>query len=197
MPFLTVSLIAYSQLKTEAFAPAEDFPRGALVYVQIEDLPAFIKLWNESELKKNYLESENFKEFSNAHLGRKLASRWREFNEAAGFDFDSETVSALSQNRAAIALYDVGKLEFVFIAPVSDEIFAATKFVQNKEKFTSETLDDGTEIFRVNVEADRGRQKQELLFTHLNDRLIIATSAKLSGANRQKSRRRKIEKSSD
>ncbi len=130
-----ISLVVYTQLKREAFAPAEDFPRGALLYVQIEDLPAFIRLWNESEIKQNYLESENFAEFSNRHLGRKLASRWKEFNEAAGFDLDLETVSAFSQNRAAIALYDVGKLEFVFIAPVSDEIFTATKLFQNKEKF--------------------------------------------------------------
>lgn len=174
-----VSLIVYSQIKTEAFAPAADFPRGALVYVQIEDLPAFIRLWNESELKKNYLESENFEDFSNAHLGRKLASRWREFNEAAGFDFDLETVSAFSQNRAAIALYDAGKLEFVFIAPVSGEIFTATKLFQNKEKFEAETLEDGTEIYRAAVKADRGRQKQDLLFTHTKDRLIVATSEKL------------------
>ena len=55
-----VSLIAYSQLKTEAFAPAGDFPRGALVYVQIEDLPALIKLWNESEIKKKLSRKSKF-----------------------------------------------------------------------------------------------------------------------------------------
>ena len=103
----------------------------------------------------------------------------KEFNQAAGFDFDLETLSSLANNRAAIALYDVGKLEFVFIAPVSDEVFTATKFVQNKEKFTAETLTGGTEIFRTNIEADRGRQKQELIFTHTKDRLIVATSEKL------------------
>lgn len=193
-----VSLIAYSQLKTEAFAPAKDFPRGALVYVQIEDLPAFIKLWNESEIKKDYLESQNFGEFSNRHLGRKLASRLREFNTAAGFDFDLETLSGFSQNRAAVALYDVGKLEFVFIAPASDEIFRATKLFQLKDKFASETLDDGTEIFRLAVEADRGRQKQELIFTHLQDRMIIATSEKLlaqtlDNINENKSKNRLID----
>lgn len=176
---LAVSLIAYSQLKSEAFAPAEDFPRGALVYVQIEDLPAFAKLWNESEFKNKYLESENFTEFSNRHLGRKLASRWQEFNAAVGFDLDLETVSGFAQKRAAVAIYDIGRLEFVFIAPVSDEIFTATKLFQNKEKFSSEQLENGIEIFRAEVETDRGRQKQELVFTHAKDRLIAATSEKL------------------
>lgn len=176
---IAAGFIVYSQINRPSFAPAEDFPRDALVYVQIADLPALTKLWNESELKKNYVQSENFKDFAERHLGRKLASRWQEFNDAAGFSIDLETVGSLAGNQAAIAFYDVGKLEFVFIAPVSDEIFAATKFAQKREKFTAQTLGDGTIIYRVSVEADRGRQKQELIFTQVKGRLVIATSEKL------------------
>lgn len=174
-----VVLAVYSQMKKDDFASAKDFPRDALVYVQIADLPAFIKIWNESKLKENYIESDNFKDFQNRHLGRKLASRWKEFNTATGFQIDLETLAGLAENRAAIALYDVGKLEFVFIAPISGEIFAATKFLQNKGKFAEEILADGTIIYRVAVEADRGRQSQELIFTHSNGRLIAATNEKL------------------
>ena len=183
--FIAVSVIAigffivYSQTNGKPFAPAEDFPRdSAVLYVQIADLPALIKLWNESQLKEKYLESENFKGFANNHLGRKLASRWQEFNDAAGFSIDLEVLSKLAGNQAAIALYDVGKLDFVFIAPVSDEIFAATRFAQNRDKFTEETLEDGATIYRARVEADRGRQKQELIFTQLKGRFILATSEK-------------------
>ncbi|HSK72624.1 MAG TPA: hypothetical protein VK892_13055 [Pyrinomonadaceae bacterium] len=174
-----VALIAYSQTNRNAFSPAEDFPREALIYVQIADLPAFIKLWNESEFRGKYLESDNFHGFKNNHLGRKLTSRWEEFSGAAGFPIDLEAISGLAQNRAAIALYDIGKLEFVFIAPLSDEIFAATKFAQNRGKFSEETLDDGTIVYRLPVEADRGRQKQELIFTSMKGRFILATSEKL------------------
>lgn len=173
---VTAGLIAFSQINQPAFAPAEDFPREAILYVQIADLPAFIKLWNESTFKEKYTESDNFYSFKNNHLGRKLASRWQEFNDAAGFPIDLEVLSRFAGNQAAIALYDVGKLEFVFIAPISDEIFAATKFAQNRDKFTEETLADGTIVYRVNVEADRGRQKQELIFTQTKGRFILATS---------------------
>jgi len=174
-----MAFIALSQIKRKAVTPAEDFPRAALVYVQIKDLPAFIKLWNESKLKEKYLESQNFHEFKNRHLGLKLASRWTEFSAASGFPIDLKTVGGLAQTSAAIALYDVGKLEFIFVAPVSDEILAATKFVQNQDKFEAETLDDGTIVYRAQVEADRGRQKQELIFTSLKGRFILATSEKL------------------
>ncbi len=173
------AFVVYSQIKPPPFAPAEDFPREAFIYVQIADLPALIKLWNESAFKSKYLESGNFKDFQNNHLGRKLASRRQEFGDAAGFPIDSEAVSGLAVNQAALAIYDVGKLEFVFIAPVSDALFAATKFAQNKNKCTEATLADGTIINRVKVEADRGRQPQELIFAQAKGRFILATSEKL------------------
>ena len=171
------AFIALSQIKQKPFAPAEDFPREAILYVQIADLPAFLKLWNESKFKEKYLESANFDEFANRHLGRKLASRWREFSDAAGFPLDHDALGSLTENQAAIALYDIGKLEFVFIAPVSDEKFEAAKLLL--KKFDEETLEDGTIIYRANVEADRGRQKQELIFTNVKGRFVLATSEKL------------------
>lgn len=174
-----LTLIALSQINKGAFAPAEDLPRGALIYVQINDLPAFVKLWNESKLKGKYMTSRNYSDFSDNHLGLKIFSRRDEFDAAAGFPIDLETVSQLADNRAALAIYDIGKLEFVFAAPVSDEVFAATKFARNKDKFTEETLADGTTIYRAPVEADRGRQPQELIFTNAKGRFILATSEKL------------------
>ncbi len=174
-----IAFAVYSATKTDAFESAEDFPRGALVYVQIADLPALVKLWNESGFKGKYTESENFKAFKNNHLGLKLASRWAEFNQASGFPIDLDALSGLTINRASLALYDIGKLEFVFIAPVSDEVFAATKFVQNQNNFEQQFLDDGTIVYRATVEADRGRQKQELIFANARGRFVLATSEKL------------------
>ncbi|MDQ2745935.1 MAG: hypothetical protein M3T96_01600 [Acidobacteriota bacterium] len=174
-----LTFIAASQIKTKPFAPAEDLPREALIYVQIADLPTFIKLLNESEISEKYAESTNFADFQNGHLGIKLASRWQEFNAAAGFPIDLETAAQLANNQAAIGIYDIGKIEFVFVAPVSDEIFAATRFIQNKNNFTEATLADGTTVYRATVEADRGRQAQELLFTNADGRFILATSEKL------------------
>ncbi len=183
--FLTIFVVAavavfiYAKTNQQVFAPAADFPRGAVLYLQIADLPALIKLWTESELKEKYLASANYNDFRNNHLGRKLASRWQEFSDSAGFAIDSEVLSSLTGNQASIALYDIGKLEFVFIAPVSDKIFAATKFALNRNNFTEETLTDNAIIYRANVEADRGRQTQELIFTQTKGRFILTTSEKL------------------
>ena len=190
--------VVYSVNKSVRFAPAEDLPREALVYVQVADLPGFIKLWNESKFREKSLFSAYYQDFTKRHLGLKLKSRWEEFNEASGFPIDLETVAGLANNQAAMAIYDIGKLDFVFIAPVSDEIFVATKFVKNQDKFTEETLEDGTKIYRAAVDADRGRQKQELMFTNAKGRFILATSEKLlaqtlSNINGNKNKNRLID----
>lgn len=201
---LVVCLVAfavYSASNSDAFKPAEDFPREALVYVQIADLPEFIKLWNDSTFNAKYSESGSYADFRNNHLGLKLASRWREFSDAAGFPIDLKAASGFAGKTAAIAIYDIGKLEFVFIAPVSDEVFAATKFVQNQSKFEEQTFDDGTMIYRVKVESDKGRQKQELIFANAKGRFVVATSEKLivqtlNNINEQPSKSRLIDEPS-
>ena len=174
-----LAFVVYSVNKPVQFAPAEDLPREALVCVQVADLPAFIKLWNKSKLREKSVSSAYYQDFTKRHLGLKLASRWEEFNAASGFPLDLETVAGLANNQAAIAIYDIGKLDFVFIAPVSDEVFAATRFVRNQDKFAEETLDDGTKIYRAAVDANRGRQKQELIYTNAKGRFVLATSEKL------------------
>ncbi len=174
-----IAFAVYAASETNEFQPAEDFPRGALVYVQVADLPQLLKLWNESGFKEKYTESANFGEFKNNHLGLKLASRWAEFEAASGFPIDAGALGGLTDNRASIALYDIGKLEFVFVAPVSDAVFAATKFAVNKGNFEEQTLDDETIVYRARVEADRGRQKQELIFANVKGRFVLATSERL------------------
>jgi hypothetical protein len=178
---VSITVIAVvSARKQEAFSAAADFPRAPLMYAQVTDLPALIKTLKAADASAKYLESENYSDFMNRHLGLKLASRWKEFNEGAGFDFDLETVSGFADNRAAIAVYDIGRLEFVFVAPVSDKLFAATMLMKDSDgRFTSEEYDGGIKVYRTAIEADRGRQKQELLFTNIKGRLVIATSEKL------------------
>ncbi|MGI8670183.1 MAG: hypothetical protein ACR2J3_10125 [Aridibacter sp.] len=175
--FLVVAVVVFSANKE--FTPAEDLPREALVYAEFSDLPQFLELWNKSELKQKYLESQNFSDFQNNHLGLKLASRLQEFTDAAGVSFDADLFGDLSEKQAAIGIYDIGKLEFIYIAPVSDTFFSATIVFENKGRFEEQTLEDGTKVYSVYVKADRNRQSQQLLFTNFKGRLILATSEKL------------------
>jgi hypothetical protein len=67
---LIVSILVWAKTTSnEQFSQAKDFPGGALIYVQVSDLPQVIKLWEESKLKENYLASQNFSELQKRHLG--------------------------------------------------------------------------------------------------------------------------------
>lgn len=160
------------------FKAAEDFPRDALVYVQIRDLPALIRLWEESELRRKYLESANFDDFQSNHLALKLAARADEVNEALGVFPDLGFAAALSETSAALAVYDVGRMEFVFIAPMSEEKLLASSLFQIKAGFEEIRLDDETIVYTKEIEVDRARQRQKIFFTNFRGRLILATSEK-------------------
>jgi hypothetical protein len=177
---ISVSAIIYAKItpKPDDFKQAEDFPRDALIYIQIRDLPSLINLWNESKLKENYLESDNFGEFENNHLALKLAERAQEISSSVGFFTDLDILATISENKAAVAVYDVGKIEFVFIAPMSEEKILASIFFANSSNFEEIKLDDGTIVHTLETEVDRQRQKQKILFTNFRGRFILATTEK-------------------
>lgn len=163
----------------ENFSQAKDLPNGALVYLQTNDLPQLIKLWNESLLKEKYLESQNFAEFQNSHLGIKLAERFADLSGAIGFSLDLQTLSGLAEKQAAVAIYDIGKLDIVFVSPLNEELFSATMFAQNSNNFVENQLEDGTRIYQIQVGVDRQRQKQKVLFANIKGRFVLATNEKL------------------
>lgn len=168
-----------AQRAKKNFEQAADFPRGALVYAQFKDLPGLLKQWNESELKDRYLASVNFQQLQSRHLAMKLLSRWEEFGSAAGFDIGLDAFSSLADNRAAIAVYDLGKLDLVLIAPMNQAKWEACRFLQGKDEFEEIELPDGTTYYLHDVEADRGRQKQHIAFAYVKGRFVLATSEKL------------------
>lgn len=175
-------LIAYARVynkRAGAFPLAADVPRGALLYVQFSDLPALVKRWDESKLKERYLASTNFQQFQSRHLALKLIERWEEFNSALGFPLDALTLSAATENSAALAVYDVGRLEMVFVAPIGEERLAATKFFVSADQFEETELPDGTVYYSRAVEADRGRREQKFCFASAHGRLVLATSEPL------------------
>lgn len=176
-----VGLIVYARSRPgkHPFELAEDFPRGPLVYAQFADLPALVKQWDQSHLKQQYLDSANYKQFQHGHLALKLIERWEEFNSALSFPLDTAAISSTADAGAAVAIYDMGRLDLVFIAPMSDEKVAATKFFTGKAQFEETESPDGTTYYRHEVEADRGRQKQVLAFAALKGRFILATSEPL------------------
>jgi hypothetical protein len=181
LAFICVVFVVFARRSEpkNAYALADDLPRGAFVYAQFSDLPALLQEWDRSQLKERYLSSTNYQQLQHRHLALKLISRWEEFNTALGFQFDFATLAGSADTRAAVAVYDIGQLDLVFIAPLSEEKIALTQFFQNKERFEEVESPGGDVYYRQTVEADRGRQKQMLAFATLNGRFVLATNESL------------------
>ena len=177
-----VALIVYARSTRSSKNPyslAGDLPRGALVYAQFQNLPELIKLWEQSQLKERYLSSTNYQQLQHRHLALKLISRWQEFNDALGFPLDLSTIGSATDGAAAVAVYDIGQLDLLFVAPISEEKVALTQFFQSKNQFEQGEAPDGTSYYFHTVEADRGRQKQVLAFATVNGRFLVGTNEKL------------------
>jgi hypothetical protein len=179
---ICVALIVYARATRSNKNPytlAEDLPRGALVYAQFENLPELIKQWEQSQLKERYVSSTNYEQLQHRHLALKLISRWEEFNGALGFPLDLATIDSSSDGAAAVAVYDIGQLDLLFVAPISEEKVALTQFFKSKDQFEEIEAPDGTPYYRRTVEADRGRQKQVFAFAIVNGRFLLGTNEKL------------------
>ena len=178
---ISVALIVYTRSRSSknAYSLAGDLPRGALVYAQFQNLHELISAWEQSQLKERYLNSTNYHQLQHRHLALKLISRWQEFNAAAGFPLDLNAIGSSTDGAAAVAVYDIGQLDLLFVAPISDEKVALAQFFKSKDHFQEVETPDGISYYSQTVEADRGRQKQVLAFATLNGRFVLGTNEKL------------------
>jgi hypothetical protein len=180
--FICVAFVVFGRTAHKPrgeYGLADDLPRGAFVFAQFSNLPALLEQWQHSKLKEQYLNSTNYRQLQHRHLMLKLISRWDEFNNALGFKLDTAAMSGATETTAAVAVYDIGQLNLVFIAPLSEEKIALTQFVANKNQFEETETPDGTVYYKQAVEADHGRQKQVLAFATLNGRFILASDENL------------------
>ncbi|MGH9669574.1 MAG: hypothetical protein ACRD3A_05615 [Terriglobales bacterium] len=94
---------------------AEIVPAGPLLYLEAKDFSAIVRDWNASPEKEVWLKSDNFAVFARSHLLLRLTDARDEFAAAAGFPPDMSLVEQVAGGESALALYDIGKLEFLYV----------------------------------------------------------------------------------
>ncbi len=99
-------------------------PAGPLLYLEAKDFGALLSDWNGSQEKKLWLASDNFQVFSRSRLYLKLQQAQAEFATAAGVPPDMDLLANVAGSQSALAIYDIGKLEFLYITRLPSERFA-------------------------------------------------------------------------
>jgi hypothetical protein len=149
-------------------------PAGALLYLEAKDFSSLLNDWNSSAQKKAWVRSDSYEMFSRSRLFLRLKAAGDQFAAAAGLPPDIDFVSQVAGQHSALAVYDIGKLQFLYITYLPSARSMQTNLWQTRMKFEPRNA-AGTDFF---VRRDPESQR-EVAFAVAGDYLLLATRADL------------------
>jgi len=163
-------LAAYRSLAPEEPSLSRYAPSGALLYLEAKDFSGLLVDWNGSRQKELWLSSADYQAFSRSRLYLRLKDASDEFAAAAGLPADMNFVSQVAGSQSGLALYDIGKLQFLYITKLDSNKAEQTALLQSRAKF--ETRNAGGATFYLRQDAQSGR---EVAFATSGGYLLLAT----------------------
>lgn len=174
---LATALAARHGKSAEEPSLAQFAPPGALLYLEAKDFSSLLARWNDSQEKEKWLRSANYQEFSRSRLFLRLKDASEEFSSAAGLPANTQFVSQAAGSQSALALYDIGKLQFLYITRLDADRTTQNPLLQSRAKFESRSASGAT--FYVRTDPQSGR---EVAFATRNGYLLLATRVDLIAA---------------
>jgi hypothetical protein len=154
-----------------AAAPLSRYvPAGSLLYLQAKDFSALLADWNTSPEKRQWLLSSNYEVFSRSRLFLRLQDAATEFENAAGLPPNMNFVAQVLGTESALALYDIGKLQFLYVTRRAPASSMQSSLWQSRSKFEARSAGNAT--FYVRRDEKSGR---EVAFAVNGDLLLLAT----------------------
>jgi hypothetical protein len=171
-----VSWGAYQAATSSAPEPALSgfVPSGASLYLQTKDFSSLLADWDKSREKPLWLKSNNYEVFSRSRLFLRLKDASHEFSTAAGIPADTNLLAQVAGRQSALAIFDIGKLQFLYITRLPSASSMQSALWQTREKF--ETRSAGGVTFFVRRDPDSAR---EVAFAVNGGYLLLATQERL------------------
>jgi len=158
----------------EAAAPSTPLshyvPAGPLLYLEAKDFSSLLDDWNSSSQKRQWIQSDNHEVFSRSRLFLRLSGASDQFAAAAGLPPDMNFLSQVAGGPSALALYDIGKLQFLYITYLPSAKSIETTLWQSRDKFEPRTAGGVDFYFRRDPQSQR-----EVAFAVSGDYLLLAT----------------------
>ncbi len=145
-------------------------PSGSLLYLQAKDFSSLLADWNRSPQKREWLGSSNYEVFSRSRLFLRLRDAGIQFATAAGLPPDMNFLSQVAGSQSALALYDIGKLQFLYITRLPSANSMQSQLWQTRAKFETRNVGNATFYLRHDPESER-----EVEFAVSGDYLLLAT----------------------
>ena len=152
------ALFAVAALEHDA-APASDpaslLPQGALLAVEANDFGTLLHDWNSSPEKQAWLQGANYESFSRSRLFERLSQAQTEFASAAALAPDSAFLQSVAGKESCLGIYDIGKLEFVYITRMDSAAIESSPLWLLRDKFERRS-EAGTDFY-VRKDSDSSR----------------------------------------
>jgi len=145
-------------------------PSGALLYLQAKDFALLLGDWDKSQEKENWLKSKNYDVFSQSRLLLRLQNAGNEFSKAAGVPVGADLLHQVAGRQSVLALYDIGKLQFLYITRLASADSVQSALWQTRAQFETRTAGGVNFFYRQDPESDR-----EVAFAVTGDHLLLAT----------------------
>ena len=145
-------------------------PSGALLYIEAKDFGSLLKDWNSSPEKQSWLKSDNYQVFSRSKLFLRLKHDQAEFAAAAGFPPDMAMLDQVAGTESAFAIYDIGKLQFLYVTRMPQAHTAASVLWQKRGDYQPRKVGNADYYVRVEPESQR-----TVAFAVSGDYLLLAT----------------------
>lgn len=93
----------------------EFVPAGPVLYLEAKDFGSLLSRWRGSGERQRWLASANYSAFAQSHLFMRLTEVYNNYAGAAGFAPDTSMLQSIAGSESSLALYDIGKLEFLYM----------------------------------------------------------------------------------
>jgi len=152
---LVLGVWAAVDLVTAPPDPAKLLPDGALLYIQAKDFQGLLNDWNSSNEKRLWLKGDDYAAFSRSRLFGRLSQAQSEYSTAATIPTDESLLTSVAGQQSALALYDIGNLEFVYLTRMDQARIEATPLWRLRDKFEQRTEGNTQFYVRQDVQSNR------------------------------------------
>ena len=153
---------------------ARYLPPGALLVLEAKDLDRLVGDWNSSREKALWLDSDNYQVFSRSKLLLRLKETQGEFGAAAGFTPEMSLVESIAGAESVLGLYDIGRLEFLYITRLSSARAVENTLWERRVNFEPRTASGRPYYIRTDPKTSR-----VVTFAATDDYLLLATAEDL------------------
>ncbi len=142
---VSIASIGASWAAFQALAPeppplSRYVPAGPLLYLQTKDFSTLLGDWNASPQKASWVKSKNYEVYSRSRLFLRLQGASDQFAAAAGLPPNMNFLTQVAGAQSALALYDIGKLEFLYITKLSSASSMQSTLWQTRAKFETRSV---------------------------------------------------------